>query len=100
MSGEGQDVGRSGLVGATPTHCDSDTWLAIRPDNDGALAASRQSDRFRVLKQEAAAVGIELPTLRPPKAGLRFESSKSGEPRDAVQGWRWRLHADHPSHPR
>ena len=50
---------------------------------------------FCVLKREAAAAGIALPTLRRAKARLRVESAKCGQPGDGEHGWSWRLPADH-----
>ena len=50
---------------------------------------------FGVLKREAAAAGIALPTLRRAKARLRVESAKCGQPGGGDQGWSWRLQADH-----
>ncbi len=49
---------------------------------------------FRVLKREAAAAEIALPTLRRAKARLRVESAKCGQPgagrqrmADRLEGW-------------
>ena len=72
-----------------------DDRSAIAEAADFLRSRSAAAVAFNVLRREAVAAGIALPTLRRAKARLRVESAKCGQPGEGEQGWSWRLQADH-----